>query len=364
MPLFCHVLENNQMTTWAICAFKKVRNFTFIMTSRLALFLTLLHFACSPTPTAIRQRGVYYWKTNWEITPYLRNYLRESGVKRTFVKFADIARNPTSGEVEPYALLRARDTSGVAEMAIVPCFFITNNVFTNTDEGTTAWLVERLLETLESVGGQFGKTPADWPEIQVDCDWTGSTRKAYFTFLKQLNRRLPTADLNVTIRLHQYHDPNQTGVPPAERGTLMCYNSGDIDAETTKNSIFDPQDIAPYAQAPAYPLPLDLALPAFSWALIYRSGILWRIVPEPNPVLLADTTAFMPDEAMLHVVRPVFFGGHYLAPNDRVRVETITPELLRQNRALLESFHLAPDATILLYHLDSVAVARGNWWVL
>ena len=321
------------------------------------LILILFLLACKDTP-AVRQRGVYYWKTALSITPFLQESMAQSGVQRIFIKFADIGRNTSTGTIEPYALLHARDTSGLGGLDIVPCFFITNIVFANADEGTTGWLAERLEESLESVGAQWGKKAQEWPEIQLDCDWTAQTRKPYFTFIRQLQRRLPGARLNITIRLHQYRDPDKTGVPPAQRGTLMCYNTGDIEDENTKNSIFDLKDVQKYANSTPYPLPLDLALPIFSWALIYRDSELWRIVPEPMGSAWADTTNFVREKAYYRVRKAHFFGGHYLAKNDRIRVETVLPQDLQAGSAFFEQLHLAPDATILLYHLDSVALAR------
>jgi hypothetical protein len=61
----------------------------------------------------------------------------------------------------------------------------------------------------------------------------------------------------------------------------MLYNTGDIDTPDETNSIFKPEDAKKYLKgAPAsYPLPLDVALPAFSWTLVFRDGELWKILP-------------------------------------------------------------------------------------
>lgn len=322
----------------------------------LSLLTVFVLFGCTQEH-ASKKLGFYYWKTELHITPFLANYLQQTHADRLFIKFADIARNPTTGEIEPYALLVA-DTSNLAIKDIVPCFFITNSVFQQVDESTVGWLSERLVESLESVGAQWGKTPQQWPEIQLDCDWTATTKTAYFSFLKKVKKLLPHTILNVTIRLHQYDNPTQTGVPPVQRGTLMCYNTGNIEDKNAQNSIFNLADASKYRPDAAYPLPLDLALPIFSWALVYRADELWRIIPECHETTFSDTTKFKKNAHLFEVKNACFVGGHLLRPQDEIRVETCTPALLESGRGYWNTIPLAADAAVLFYHLDSLAAVR------
>jgi hypothetical protein len=323
---------------------------------------TMLMLSCSQPPKQ-RGHGAYYWKTELRLTPPLRQFMEQGAARRLFVKFGDIGVQPNSGEIEPYALLRVVDTTHLAGLEIVPCFFITNEVFHRaTDAGSTAWLAERVLESLGSVGAQLGKNALDWTAVQIDCDWTATTRAPYFGFLKALQRLLPKTELQATIRLHQYRDPEHTGVPPVQRGTLMCYNTGEIGDESTENSIFSLKDATNYQAKANYPLPLDLALPMFRWAVVFREGTLWRIVPEPDDVALGDTEKYERNGQWHEVRKATFFGGHYLAPGDKIRLEGIEPKTLEQARPFFQQLRLADDATLLLYHLDSVATVRGAWW--
>lgn len=53
----------------------------------------------------------------------------------------------------------------------------------------------------------------------------------------------------------------------------MCYNISDIKNPGTENSIFTEGEARKYfTNINKYPLPLDIALPAFSWAVVYRNG--------------------------------------------------------------------------------------------
>jgi hypothetical protein len=157
-------------------------------------------------------------------------------------------------------------------------------------------------------------------------------------------------------------------VPPVERGMLMFYNTGDIENPEAGNSIFSIADAEKYlVGAPKnYPLPLDLALPVFFWALVYRDGELWKIIPEMPENELADTVRFK----NIHHSSPMFRGrlfiirkgtfvaGHYLRPDDLLRVEAISPDLLREAAGLVAQADLANDATVAFFHLDTAIVRR------
>lgn len=317
--------------------------------------------ACSVQPKE-NQRGYYYWKTDFALSQREQLYLDACHIERLFIKFADIGRNQNTGAVEPYSLLTVSDTSGLSEKEIIPCYFITNEVFQNSGPDQVMWLANRILESLESVGGQFNKKPEEWGEIQFDCDWTASTKEAYFLFLKQIRRKLPEVRFSTTIRLHQFKDPRRTGVPPVDRGALMCYNTGEIENENTENAILSVETAAPYLSGttPSYPIPLDLALPVFAWAPVYRNGELWRIIPDPAPDLFSDTTRFMTINSQIVVKNPTFIGGHYLRPGDHLRVDTISPQLLMSMKDMFHQVIRNTEVSLIFYHLDSMATVRFN----
>ena len=77
-------------------------------------------------------------------------------------------------------------------------------------------------------------------ELQIDCDWTESTRDKYFHLLSTLRNELERNKqiISATIRLHQVKYAAITGIPPVHRGMLMYYNMGKINA-TDNNSVYD-----------------------------------------------------------------------------------------------------------------------------
>lgn len=273
----------------------------------------------------------------------------------------DVGSTAETGEIRPFAQLNMADTTGLAGRQMVPTVFITNEVFKNISAEKTDWLAQKIAVSIANI---TKKCPANsvGSLYQFDCDWTPSTRTAFFSFLQKIRLYLPPDNqLSATIRLHQYKFPKQTGVPPVDRGMLMLYNTGDLDDPAETNSIFKTTDAQRYLiGAPArYALPLDVALPIFSWALVFRNQEFWKIIPDPNPAMWADTSRFERLNATRFRIRQgTFVGGHYLRPDDQLRVESIAPSLLKQAAQLAAQTDLASNATIAFFHLDSTTVLQ------
>lgn len=325
------------------------RLFFFLFTS-----LLVLHLNCRQTLQRTVTPAFYHWQTTLNITPEESAYLDSIGCKKLYIKILDVGVNEISGAIEPYSRLEIKDTIVLHQREIVPTVFITNAVFKNISAEKTDWLVGKITETVKASPLQ------PFQELQFDCDWTGSTRQAFFRFLQQMKKALPDTRLSATIRLHQYKFPEKTGVPPVSRGMLMFYNTGDIESETTGNSIIDPKDALKYVQgAPArYPLPLDLALPVFSWTLVYREGAFWKII-NGVPEDLKDSARFEAqpaNSAHLQVRQATFLSGHYLRPGDHLRVETVPPGLLLETAQLAARVDLAENTTLAFFHLDATVM--------
>ncbi|MEY3248382.1 MAG: hypothetical protein RL742_425 [Bacteroidota bacterium] len=331
----------------------------------LCLFLLLpLLPACRRETRTVRP-AFYCWQTRYAPDSTARAYLDALRCQTLYIKLFDIGR--AEGAIQPYARLDLADTAGLAGREIVPCVFLTNAVFEGIREAELRSLSDQLAAAL--LEHPLYRRLAPGAEVQFDCDWTPSTRDAFFAFLQKIRAKLPpNTRLSATIRLHQYKYPKQTGVPPADRGMLMFYNTGDIDDPEARNSIYDDPDARAYLRgAPArYPLPLDLALPIFHWSLVYRDGELWKIIPGLTSAELADTAFFAPapmenaaTAAPVYTVkRATLREGHYLRPGDWVRWEGLSPAQLRDAAGLAAQFDLAPDARVAFFHLDSALIRR------
>ncbi len=313
----------------------------------ISLFVSLVALAaCGKKPGGrFVETAFYHWQTVLKLSPAQIQRLDSLGCRRLYVKALDLGVLPETGEIAPFSQLEIADSTGLAGRVLIPCVFITNQVFQRV---SSAQISELARKVLEATGTQA-------PEIQIDCDWTATTQQPYFEFLREIKKRLPpSCRLSATIRLHQYKFPKKTGVPPVDRGMLMLYNTGDIDDPATQNSIFDPADARKYIAGapPDYPLPLDVALPLFSWALVYRHDELWKIWPDPDTTQLNDTTFFRatgPDRRT--VVQETFRNGLFLRPGDQLRIEKIRQDDLSEARALADRIDVAEDAVLAYFHL-------------
>jgi hypothetical protein len=161
--------------------------------------------------------------------------------------------------------------------------------------------------------------------------------------------------LSVTIRLHQFADPGGTGLPPADHGVLMFYNMGNLNAWTEENSILNLPAAVPYLSGRSrYPLDLDLALPVYSWGVLYRDGRLQRLVNDLQVSNLRDTSHFRQLSPFRFIVaKSTYLQGQYVYRDDLIRVEAVQLRDLERALELLQPFFGRRDHTLILYHLDA-----------
>ena len=96
--------------------------------------------------------------------------------------------------------------------------------------------------------------------------------------------------LSSTIRLHQLA---QTP-PPADRGVMMMYNTGDATDIGCHKPILDLHDAAPYlSYLKDYKLKLSMAYPIFAWCILFRGGRFVGFIHHEGeyPILPSDSIA-------------------------------------------------------------------------
>lgn len=322
------------------------------MIARLLLIgLLLIGYGCS---RPARDISFYYWKTNFRLTHADSTVLADNQVKKLYLRLFDVDRPDPKAPPQLLAVVRQNNSTG-SRISLIPVIFVKNRVFTGADSTFSDELAKKLAARVNQITANWSK-PAE--EIQIDCDWTGSTRNAYFRFLQQL-KRATGLPVSATIRLHQVKYPLQTGVPPVDKGMLMYYNMGHI-ADISERSIFDPQLAALYAGSiPSYPLPLDLALPIFSWGIQLRDG---RVVGLLNKMTFSDFSSHpmfvKASEDRFRVVQAGFHGGYYFRENDVVKIESVSSEELKDIASGIRSNRRYPFEQLVFYDLDSINYAR------
>ncbi|MBC9912469.1 hypothetical protein [Chitinophaga varians] len=321
----------------------------------LFLCLLILCFACQrPAPRQITP-AFYYWKQTWTGNANEMQYLRRLPAKRLYVKMFDTDVDPGTGKPIPVAMLREQ-TPLPDSIDIIPVVFIVNEVWSKPDTAL-ATNINRLLEQLcqQIPAGRI-------PEIQIDCDWTRTSRDIYFAFLQQLREQsfFRHRQLSATIRMHQVKFLINSGVPPVDKGLLMCYNMGDLRKPGDHNSILDENTMKSYIgndRVSAYPVPLDIALPLFDWSVLFRDGRYAGILRNIREADLQDTALFASSGKYVYtVLKDSVVNGYLLKAGNVVRRETSEPAMLETVSRMVARQRQDYDPVVIFYHLDSVTL--------
>ncbi|KEQ28062.1 hypothetical protein N180_00025 [Pedobacter antarcticus 4BY] len=316
-------------------------------------FLLINIFSACRNSKSDAQAAFYYWKTDFNLTGKQQSLLKEVAANRLYVRFFDVVWDTRLNQSVPRAVLKASDIS--KDLKIIPVVYLTNQVFESTKKGpeldSLASRVNReILHLAEKAG-------VNYEEVQIDCDWTVSTRPAYFSFLS-LFRKYTGKKLSATIRLHQVKYPERTGIPPVDKGILMFYNMGKISADPKlANSIYNIKDASRYLQRIRYyHLPLDVALPLFSWTLQIREGKVIQLYAKITRKELSDADRFTKTKYQdVYRARKSFFtGGVYIKENDLLKLEEINKNTLKEAALQLTSeLAVLKKRNIIYYELSS-----------
>lgn len=241
------------------------------------MILCICMTACIKKEKTPLQTGYYYWKMGNTDSLEI-NQLNDLQLPFIYVKIADVGYSSEISAAKPIAKLE--DIPDISEKSeLIPVIYIKNEVFEQTD--TT-----QLNVLAQNVSKYFSQwtfySPATVKELQIDCDWTSKTKESYFKFLRALKAENPHTTISVTLRLYPYKYRTMMGVPPADKVLLMCYNMGQIKEFKEKNSIITTSTLQSYLVSKPYPLPLDIALPAFGWYVWFRNEQFRGIVYEKD----------------------------------------------------------------------------------
>ncbi len=324
-----------------------------------AVVICMMAGCSSPEPPVVVP-AAFRWKNDRNLSETEREVVIGDSIQRVYHKLLDIGWNPANGAHPvsvvpvPYEWRNYRRVEGewTSYVELVPCIYIANNTFLQIDDDEADRLAANLLRKLRM------ECPATIHGVMLDCDWTDRTKDRFFRLTRIMNDSLDVP-LTATIRLHQYAHPGKTGVPPADRGMLMPYNIGKVDKPGPVNSIFDCDAAAPYFRRKGYPLPLDIALPAFSWGAQFRKGRFIGLLQED---LLDDALqrGLLTGEryGLMQVTREDNEHRPELHLGDEVRVERMTPELIRQAAELARTAVHSGAVAVTFFELGSPTFQR------
>lgn len=315
------------------------------------ILMTIFGVSCNkPNETAI---AFYYWKQSFQLNEDQTTLLKTRSSNKLYLRFFDIKWSPKTQTPYPESIIGFKNKDSSIE--ITPVVFITNQTFEKLDQNGVDSLAIKCNDLISNLALKQG---ISYQAVQIDCDWTLGTKDKYFSFLKSL-KALNKKTLEVTIRLHQVKYQFRTGVPPADRGILMFYNMGQLSADLkVPNSIYNKGDAQKYlGNLNHYLLPLDIALPVFSWSLQIRDHKIIQVYGKMGKQELNNTENFSPmaEKDSFKAIRNFFTGGIYVKTGDIFKLEETDKALLQQAAKQLAA-HLNKNEkrTIIYYELGNL----------
>ena len=331
----------------------------------LCLLLPLALLSCRKSPSSGNDgaNSIYYWRTTFSLNDAERKFLKQHDIKKMYVRFFDVDYDfyKTNGEVVPSATIRFKD-SVPQGIEVVPTIYITTKAMqkmqTKEDE-----YAAKILKRVNAICRQNKIEPK---ELQLDCDWTKHTREYFFRLCESMKQNLDSSQsLSSTIRLHQL---TQTP-PPVDKGVLMVYNTGNLMEMTAENSIFSRKDIAPYLRdnrLAEYPLPLDVAYPAYGWSVAFRpkSGGRYRfhkILRRTDFSSYPELKEVMPNIYEVNSTINLNDGGedaNFLFRDHIIKVERPTAKEILEVKRMIDKKLNGKTHNNILYHLDEAQLSH------
>lgn len=298
----------------------------------------------------------YYWRTELSLDQKEQEVLQKSKGEFLFIRFFDVIKQ--DGKFQPVGIISVKDSVKISKK-IVPVIFITNQTWFGITESEIKFLAKSIHEKINEIHQQN-----QWdvyPEIQIDSDWTASTQKDYFLFLKKL-KSISQKNISCTLRLHQIKEKEKTGIPPVDHGYLMCYATSSPLENLDKNSILDVPTLQNYLnQIEKYPLPFTVALPIYSWGIVTNHLGQKKLINGLSVSELSQTKNLEKiSETQFEVMEDGFYFGMYLNKGYRITVEEISEDkLLKTISFLSKKINLTK---VVYYHLDSKFVKNYSFF--
>ncbi len=229
--------------------------------NRFLLIFIMVFFVLScekPNP----ETSFYIWKSNPNLTSNEVEFFQKTQGKNLYLRVFDV--DIDQGRPAPKAILKNFDSKFI-DADYIPVVFITNDSFKYLSNSDNQELAQNIFKLVNEIASEFD---FDYQEIQIDCDWTATTRDDFFSFLKNLSK-VSQKNISSTLRLHQVKYRQQTGIPPVDKVYLMAYATSNPTEDQDINSILDQNLLMDYLQnINDYPLDFDIALPLYSWAIV------------------------------------------------------------------------------------------------
>ena len=316
------------------------------MTRFLQLLIFILIISCFKTEVNY-DYGFYYWRSKLSLSGNEQQTLNKSKVPNLYTRFFDVVKeNNQFLEVGVIAM----DNAFSIGKKIVPVIFITNETWFNIKPDEIEFLAHQINEHINRIKNNHHLNLEN--EIQIDSDWTVSTKTDYFKFLQTL-KEVSKKNVTCTLRLHQVKDKLQTGIPPVEKMYLMCYATSSPLENQEQNSILYVRTLKSYLKnLQDYPVKLDVALPIYSWGIVTNHVGKKKLINALTAEELMQNKNFRKtNDNNFEVLTDDFYFGMYLNKGFKIKIEEIPEkDILESINFINEKLNYQPH--LIYYHLD------------
>ncbi|QKF72955.1 hypothetical protein AFAEC_0778 [Aliarcobacter faecis] len=283
------------------------KSFIYIIFFILSIFIAFIVFSIFNSSNSSKNRELFFSYYFWE-----NSYKEKIENEKLYIKILDIKYSNKLEIIKTNFIEKPPKD-------FVPVIYITNKTMQNIDYEE---LNSKILELLKSLNFTFN-------ELQIDCDWSNSTKNNFFLFLKELKNSL-NKTISATIRLHQIKYFEKTGVPPVDYGVLMYYNMSSLGDFKTKNYILDNESAKKYHyNFDKYPLKLKLALPLYSQAVQFRDKKAINLFENVEENDFFNENFEKLENNKYKVLNSHYFKGKYIYKDDVLRFEKVEENELK-----------------------------------
>ncbi len=309
----------------------------------------------SPPPTI----SFYHWKSKAIFSESQAKALTKAHTSTIYLHYFDVdfvkGESSSNQGLFPKYVLKEVD-SAYKNFQIIPVVFMTNESLKESSLNRGVDLLALSIQIRELIDQiSLHHFHQKHTEIQLDCDWTESTKVRFFRLINLLKMHYT---VSATIRLHQIKYPDKTGVPPIDNGTLMLYNMGDL-ADMNRNSIVSADIVRQYIDHQTdYPLELTIALPLFSQTILKSNRDQIKIITEAERALFeVDRYHFeQVTPTLFEVKNDTLYSGFYLSKGYQIKLEEADEEEIIAAYALIKDSQLKTSGVI-FYHLADAVLA-------
>ena len=315
---------------------------------------TLFLFSCNSNHKVEHvERAFYYWKGDNRLSNTEEEELSKLRVQKLYVKLFEVDYSEVRGN---YPFEKNKMYSLPDSLKIIPTIFIKNDIFQYNNEKSLDVLADNIVFLIDKYSKQsYNKEEREfeYDEIQIDCDWTKSTKDKYFYLLKKI-KELSKKQLSCTLRLYAYKFTGEMGVPPVDKVTLMCYNLIKPLTQKSKNSILDIDEMKKYLDTDkSYPIHLDIALPVFYWAQLYQNNQFVELLELSTTEVKEFAKETSPLWYQVEKDTSFNYGETYIKRGDQIKSEEISTQTINEAISFIKK-HVKFDkeTTITLFDLD------------